>query len=119
MKTKISLLTVFMFFSLVSLTAKEKQVEEFKVYGNCGMCEKRVETAAKAVDGVFKAEWDSETKLMKVTFDAAKTDVKKIQKAVADVGHDTDLYTAKNEVYDKLHGCCKYERPEPKAADKE
>ena len=34
----------------------------------------------------------------------------KIQKAIASVGHDTELYSAKEEDYNNLHSCCKYER---------
>ena len=35
-----------------------------------------------------------------------------IKKKIADVGHDNSLYKATDEVYDNLHGCCKYRDPE-------
>ena len=48
---------------------------------------------------------------MKVTFEASKTDMNKIKKAIAAVGHDTKEFKAKNSVYNKLPSCCQYERP--------
>lgn len=117
MKTKINLILAMMFIGILSLSAEETKTEKFKVYGNCGMCEARIEKAVNAIEGVASAQWDSETKMIEVSFDDAKTDLNKIQKAIADVGHDTELFTAKDEVYDKLHGCCKYDRPEKKAND--
>ncbi|HSH19910.1 MAG TPA: hypothetical protein VLA03_05635 [Draconibacterium sp.] len=34
----------------------------------------------------------------------------KIEVAVAKMGHDTPHHKATTEVYDKLAGCCKYDR---------
>lgn len=114
MRTKISLLALIMFLGIISLSAEETKIEKFKVYGNCGMCEKRIETAAKSIEGVITADWDKETKMIEVSFDPSKTDLKKIQKTIAEVGHDTDLYAAKEEIYNKLPGCCHYDRPDTK-----
>jgi len=86
------------------------KIEKFKVYGNCGMCEKRIEKAAKSVDGVTSADWDKETGSIEVSFDKSKTDVDKIQIAIADIGHDTDLHKADDKVYNALPVCCQYER---------
>ena len=33
-----------------------------------------------------------------------------VKKAIAKVGHDTDEVKATDEDYEKLHGCCMYER---------
>ena len=84
--------------------------KEFKVYGNCGMCESRIEKAAQDVEGVSKADWNKETKMMAVTFNDAKTNVEKVHKAVAAVGHDTKMHKASDEVYKNLPGCCQYDR---------
>ncbi len=94
------------------------KTEEIKVYGNCGMCENRIETAAKSVDGVTAADWDKDTKMLALTFDESKTNTHKVQMAVAKAGHDTDMHKAKDEVYNNLPGCCKYERPTEEKADK-
>lgn len=91
-----------------SLFAKEK-TDSFTVYGNCGMCKSRIEKAVKE-DGVTAAAWNKDTKILTVTYDASKTNIEAIQKKIAAVGHDTELFSAPDKVYDKLHGCCKYER---------
>ncbi len=97
----------FLFMSATS--AQESKTETFKVYGNCGMCEKRIEKAAK-IDGVTNADWNDETGLITVSFDASKTSLDKVHKAIAASGHDTDKEKAAEEVYKKLPGCCKYDR---------
>ena len=104
-----------MLIGISSLFAQEVKTEEFKVYGNCGMCESRIEKAATSVKGVTSADWDKESKMMVVTFDEAKTDLKQIQTAIADKGHDTGDYRADAKTYDKLPGCCQYERAPEKA----
>ena len=88
--------------------AKDK-TESFKVAGKCGMCNARIEKAAK-IEGVSKAEWNSETQLLTVTYNPEKVKVDDLQKKIAAVGHDTEKVKADNNVYDKLPGCCKYER---------
>lgn len=111
MKTKILNLTIgLLLFTSLSVLAQEVKTEKFKVYGNCGMCETRIEKAVSNLDGVTKADWNKETKMLEVTFDESKVKLDNIHKAVAKVGHDTDKEKAKDEVYNSLHGCCKYER---------
>ena len=88
----------------------ENKTEEFKVYGNCDMCKKRVETAARLVQGVASVDWNKETKMMTVVFDAAKTDVQKVEMTIAMFGHDTQTQKASDEAYNKLPSCCKYDR---------
>ena len=91
-----------------SITAT--QTDTFKVWGNCGMCEKKIEKAASKVDGVTKADWDKEKKVMIVAYDPAKTTLENIQKAIAAVGYDTEKIKATDKAYNKLDGCCQYER---------
>ena len=79
----------------------------FKVFGNCGMCEERIETAAMGVSGVESAEWNKETKMMKITH-AENVNIHEVHQAIADVGHDTKNHKAKDEVYANLPGCCLY-----------
>lgn len=110
MKTRITGLVTLFVLSLSTVMAQMDKEEKFKVYGNCGMCESRIEKAAKSVDGVTSADWNKETKMMAVSFDGSKTNVNKIQMAIANVGHDTEMNKAKDEVYNGLPGCCKYER---------
>jgi len=96
--------------STFSLFAQSEKKEKFEAAGNCGMCETRIEKAANAVDGVSSADWDKETKMIEVSYNPEKTEVRHIQQAIAKVGHDTKMYKAEDDVYDKLPACCKYER---------
>lgn len=81
------------------------------VYGNCGMCKHRIEGAVLKIEGVQTAEWNTDTRLLTVQYDQSAVSLDDIEKKVAEVGHDTDKFRAKDEVYAKLHGCCKYDRP--------
>lgn len=111
MKTKVLSLAALFMLGAVSVFAGNK-TEKFNVKGNCGMCEKRIEKAASSVEGVQSADWNKESKMIEVKFDDAKTSTGAIEKAIAKVGHDTPHHKAKDEVYDKLPDCCKYERSE-------
>lgn len=114
MKTKVlSLVAIFM-LGAVTVFAGNK-TEKFKVYGNCGMCKNRIEKAAKSVDGVQSADWNKESKMMKVTFDDSKTNVHKVEMAIAKVGHDTNMHKATDEAYNNLPSCCKYDRSAEKS----
>lgn len=112
MKTRISLSLLILLALGSSAFAQGAKTEKFKVKGNCGMCETRIEKAANSVEGVKSADWDKETKMIKVSFDPEKTDLHKIHMAIAKAGHDTDMHKASQEIYDKLPGCCKYNREE-------
>jgi hypothetical protein len=101
---KISILFLFLSTKLIA-----QQSETIKVWGNCGMCKKVIETAALKA-GASKANWSEETHLLQVSYKAKKTSNTKIQEAIAAAGYDTEAYTAPSEVYSKLHGCCQYER---------
>ena len=103
-------LLVLVFITMTTLTAQTEKKETFKVAGNCGMCETRIEKAAKSVDGVVSADWDKETKMIDVKFNSDKVQVHKVHMAIAKAGHDTKMHKASDEVYDNLPGCCKYER---------
>lgn len=83
--------------------------ETIKVWGNCGMCKETIETAATKA-GATTAVWNEESKELKVTYASNKTDSKKIQQKIANSGYDTQDFSAPDKVYNKLHGCCKYER---------
>ena len=97
--------------------AQGDSTSNFKVYGNCESCKARIEKAAKAA-GASKADWNIESKIMTVSFDPSKTSSDKIQQKIAGVGHDTEKYQSLEHAYNKLPGCCKYER-ELKPAEKQ
>jgi mercuric ion binding protein len=87
----------------------QSKTDSIKVSGNCGMCKKRIEAAAK-VDGVTAAEWSAKTKMLSLSYDSKKIKLDDVQRKLADVGHDTPQFKASDAVYDKLPGCCKYDR---------
>ena len=73
------------------------------------MCQTTIESSAKK-GGAKTAAWNPDTKILTVTYNSSSTNAARIQKAVAGAGYDTRDVKASNEAYDKLHGCCKYER---------
>ncbi len=85
------------------------KTENIKVWGNCSMCKARIEKAV-SVEGVAKADWNSKTKMLAVTYNPSKTSVDAISKKAAEAGHDTEKYKADDKVYDALPGCCHYPR---------
>lgn len=103
------------FFSVVVLTFlsitvfAQSKIDSIKVRGNCTMCKKKIETALK-VPGVSAASWSPETKVLKVSYDATVISNDQIQQKVAAAGYDTQKFKATDETYNKLHGCCQYER---------
>lgn len=85
--------------------------EVFMVYGNCGMCERRIERTLSSLEGVRSADWDVDSKMATVVYDGAATSPDAMKEKLAAVGHDTDKFKASKEVYGQLPGCCQYERP--------
>jgi len=99
---------------LVTATATQAQIKNaqtatVKVYGNCGMCETTIEKAGSKAK-TSKTDWNEETGMAVITYDAKKTSLDAVLKNIALVGYDNANHLAPNEVYDKLHGCCKYDR---------
>jgi copper chaperone CopZ len=109
MKTKVLSLAALFMMGAVSVFAGVK-TEKMKINGNYGMCESRIEKAVNSIDGVSKADWNKDSKILEVTFDDKKTTSAMIEVAVAAVGHDTPHQHATKEVYNKLPDCCKYDR---------
>lgn len=90
-------------------TTKKTETVTFKVWGNCGTCKKNIEKSVK-VDGVSKADWNKDTKVMTISFDASKITLEQIQKRIASVGYDTELFKGNDKAYNKLDKCCQYDR---------
>lgn len=82
----------------------------FKVYGNCGMCKKRIEKAANSVSGVTHSSWDSDTQQITVHTDQQNLNKENVSEGIAKAGHDTEFHLTENSTYDDLPGCCQYER---------
>ena len=86
--------------------SKFKEIN-FKVQGNCGMCEKRIENALD-LKGIKVADWNVKTKTCRVVYKTSVFKEDEIHQIVANLGHSTDKIKANKESYDKLHSCCKY-----------
>ena len=117
MKT-LSIYAVLIFSILFSTTTYAQQTvkETIKVWGNCGMCKKTIEKAAKEA-GAKSASWSEETHSLSVSYSNKKTSSAKIQESIARTGYDTQDLTADSKAYDNLHGCCQYERKASDAAN--
>lgn len=77
------------------------------VSGVCGMCKDRIESAAKTVTGISKAEYSINTQTLTVKTKAT-FNKQNLVNALLAVGHDADGQKANDEVYEKLDACCHY-----------
>lgn len=105
---------------LIGYTVQSQEMKDnknakkvIKVDGVCGMCKKRIETAALKTKGVKFAIWSPETHQLNVILDERKTEVATIQQNILNVGHDILLagnkkLVAKEEAYNSVNPCCKY-----------
>jgi len=108
--SKISMAIILPFsFSSCNAQMKNAKTVSVKIYGNCEMCEKTIETAGN-VKNVAKVDWNKDSKMANITYDSTKTNQDEILKRVALVGYDSDKFLAPDDVYSKLAGCCQYER---------
>lgn len=105
---------MMLFFLTLSAQAQEKKNKnakyEIEVNGTCEMCKKRIEKAAFSVKGVKSADWQIDNHMLHLIINEEKCSIVDIKNAIVKVGHDTDDLKAAKEDYDKLHGCCLYER---------
>jgi len=98
-------------FALVfsaGISSAQSKSETIKVSGNCSMCQKHIEAAARKA-GAATAKWDKKTKMLAVSFDESKTSDDAIQKAVAAAGYDTEKYAGDEKAYQSLDECCQYD----------
>lgn len=108
------LLGIMLLFVTVSVQAQQNKNKNatytIEVNGNCEMCKKRIQNAAFSVKGVKSADYHIEDKMLHLILNEQKNSLLEVKKAIAKVGHDTDLVKASDKDYANLHGCCQYER---------
>ncbi len=109
-----------MSLSLIGLSVQSQEIKKnknlqvtFEVDGVCGMCKKRIETAALKTKGVKFALWNLSSHQLNLIVDERKTTITKIQKNILEVGHDvfgfdSQKIVAPNEAYNAVAPCCKY-----------
>ena len=110
--TILILLVSFLGFSINAQEVKKNKNAKYtiEVNGNCEQCQKRIQKAALSVAGVKQATWSIETHQLNLILNEDKSALLDVKKAIAKVGHDTDLVKATDKDYDNLHSCCKYDR---------
>src|SRR5438034_9642619 len=84
--------------------AKKATTKTFKVSGECGMCKKKIEKAAKDA-GASYAVWSTQSKILTVRYNSVSTNTAKIEQKIAGVGYDTPDYKATDNAYNKLDAC--------------
>jgi mercuric ion binding protein len=103
------LLIVGVLLMSISMSSQNKNAKaKFEVDGICGMCKVRIQKAALKTKGVKSASWDVKTHMLSLIIDERKTDVKIVQKNIANVGHSTQEIECSLEAYNNLDACCKY-----------
>ena len=102
-------ITILLSFTSSIAQIKNAKKETVTIYGNCGMCEKTIEKAGN-IKKIAKVDWNVDTKMATITYDAKKTNQDEILKRIALSGYDSDKFLAPDNVYSELHGCCLYDR---------
>ncbi|MCD0478588.1 TonB-dependent receptor [Chryseobacterium sp. LC2016-29] len=104
--TKVILGTFLLFATFVS--AQNLSKNQFQVKGNCEMCKERIETTAKKA-GARSAQYSIDSQTLTIET-SEKVSPEAILKKVAEAGHDNEKFKASDETYEKLPGCCHYDR---------
>ena len=100
---------VLLSFTSCNAQIKNAKKETIKIYGNCAMCKKTIEKAGN-LKGIAIVDWNVDTNIATLTYDSLKTNQDAILKRIALSGYDSDKFLAHDDVYNKLHGCCQYDR---------
>lgn len=108
-KVALILIVCCLVISSCSAQLKNAKTETTKVYGNCDMCKKTIETAAYQ-KGEAEAKWNKDTKLLVLKYDSAKTNNNEILQRIAEAGYDNEQFIAPDDAYNKLPKCCQYDR---------
>jgi periplasmic mercuric ion binding protein len=107
--TAILAVTTSVFTFAQTSQSTSSKTETIKVSGKCEMCKSSIEKAAK-IDGVSKAEWNKDSKLLTLAYNPSKVTSDAVQKSIAMVGYDTEKFKATDAAYKSLPSCCQYDR---------
>lgn len=117
MRKSVSLLLssvfVFSLFAVSGCSTAETRTARINVpTAQCMMCANKIEEALKKVDGVSEAAVDMDVKVVNVTYDATRTSVASLEKAIAGAGYQANQAVADSTVYANLPDCCKVPQPQ-------
>lgn len=105
----LSAMTALITLTSCSATIKNAVTEQYHVAGNCGMCKATIEKAATE-KGVSRAEWNTDTKVLQLTYDTQRISAEELLKRIAYAGYDNEQFLAPDEAYAQLASCCHYDR---------
>lgn len=106
-----TMMAILLLLSVVVSSAqiKNSKTESVKIYGNCGMCEAKIEKAG-SLNNIASVDWNADTKMALLTYDSKVTNQDEILKRIALAGYDSNKFLAPETAYSKLSGCCQYNR---------
>ncbi|MNU12424.1 TonB dependent receptor [compost metagenome] len=102
-----AILGAFLLFATF-VSAQNLSKDQFQVKGNCEMCKERIETTAKKA-GAKSAQYSIDSQTLTIET-SEKVSPEEVLKKVAEAGHDNEKFKAPDETYEKLPGCCHYDR---------
>lgn len=104
-------MAIVVLLSAVAVQAqiKNAKTETVKIFGNCGMCKKTIEKAGN-LKNVVTVNWNKDSKIATLTYDATITNQEEILKRIAAAGYDSEKNKASDTAYNALPGCCQYDR---------
>ncbi|OUL64064.1 DUF3347 domain-containing protein [Flavobacterium sp. AJR] len=114
-KTLLVAIVALLSFTACDAKIKNAKTETVKIFGNCEMCKKTIEKAGNLKNSA-EVDWNKDSKMATLTYDATKTNKEEILKRIALAGYDSNEFLAPNDVYAKLPECCQYERNNKKMA---
>lgn len=108
------LLSIFIFTASLLVFActgsKPSAVEvTAHVWGNNEKCKATIEKSS-SVDGVSEAEWNVDSKLLKLKLDTSVVTLGTVLQAVAKAGYDNEMFYADDYAYNELPESCQYDR---------
>jgi copper chaperone CopZ len=108
---KKGLIAIALLLSYTAATAqiKNSRTDTVKIFGNCGMCESKIEKAGNQKD-IASVDWNKDSKMATLIYDSKITNKDEILKRIALVGYDSEQFHAEDTAYSNLPGCCQYDR---------
>lgn len=79
-----------------------------EVAGNCDRCKTRIENKLGQIEGIYSAEWELPSRMLRVQYDHRTISVETIKMIVLQLGHDIDGETASDAAYEQLPLSCRY-----------
>ncbi len=79
LKKIVMAITLLLSFTVSNAQIKNAKTETVKINGNCGMCETTIEKAG-SLKKIANVDWNKDTKMATLTYDAKKTNQDEILK---------------------------------------